>query len=383
MYTRICAVFVPLLFLSTPSHGQAEIGPVIIDNWNKGSCGLTDTIRFSFSSARDIGLIRTWINWPQGVERIPYELRSGGRSLMSGELTRNDCDPYQHSWCQGITTWNARLSAGSYEIVTELGRICQNGGSQSNGFIALYEAVKPKVTETPAPATEPSAPAPLPASPVALPVPALPLPQSTAPSSGSAPNAALPPPAFPPPVSADGIAVGDFDQRSGPFTSDEETAGEFTNVFATTKGIVEYRPSGAVIVSGSAPPGDIDVALFGLGADGDVKITIRPCSASGRVTLYDISGRKLGGTGEVGYGYYGLYANKSFTGLKKGAYALAVEFPDGSLCDDGKNGWTVDVAGNVVDPQPFVGPFENKPDYSVREDLNVDDLIRELSAIVN
>lgn len=386
MHLTRAALATAITLLTAPAGATPEIGPVILDNWNKAGCGLTDTIRFSFSAAHDVGLIRTWINWQEGVETVSYTLYGQGGPLRSGTLRRNDCDPYQRSWCQGIDTWNERLPAGRYEIVTDPGRVCENDKSHGNGFIALYEAVAPVARPAAPVARAPSPEAPRPAAVAppraALPAPAIPAPQS--PSAGTPPRMTPKPPSpvGSPEVTADGIVVGDFNQRAGPFTSDEDEVGDFTNVFATTRGIVKHRPSGAVIVSGHAPPGDLDVALFGLGEDGSVKITIRPCSRSGRVTLFDITGRKLGQTEEVSYGYYGLYASRTFEGLKKGAYALAVEFPDGSLCDDGKNGWTVDVEGHVVDPQPFVGPFETKPDYSVREDLNVDDLVRDLSAII-
>jgi len=231
--------------------------------------------------------------------------------------------------------------------------------------------IDPAPTETPAPDAD------LPKPAVAHPAPA-PVSPAPAEATGTATSSLVKAPK----QLAGGVIIGDFDQRAGPFTSDEQSVDDFTHDFATTKGIVQQRPSGVVIVSGGAPPGDVDVALFGLGEDGNVAVTLRPCSASARLKVFDIEGKLLAETGEVGYGYYGLYAKKEIAGLKKGAYALVVEFPDGSLCDDGRNGWTVDVAGHVVDPQPFVGPFEDKPDYSVREDLNVDDLIGDLERIV-
>lgn len=316
----------------------AEIGPEIYNNWNKAGCGLTETIRFSLAEEHEIGLVQTWIQWPEGLQEMPYALWQNGAALIQGNFGRNSCDSYQQSWCQGVATWNTPLPAGNYAITTGLGLVCQNGQSDGNGFLALYQAAE------------------------------------GARSSASGGDTSSP--------QGQGPTVGDFANRQGPFSSDESTVGDYTSVFATTQGIVEYRPSGVVIASGNALPGDVDVVLFGLGEDGGVSLTLRPCSRTARVELFAIDGTKLAESGDISNGYYGLYNTTEVSGLTKGAYAFAVSYPEGDTCDDGKNGWVVDVGGHVVDPIEFVGPFEEKPDFSVREDLDVSDLEADILKIL-
>lgn len=323
-----------------------QLGVVIMDNTNKGFCRTTDEIKFSLASGRDIGLVQTWIKWPKDVTHVGYNLQRDGTEILKGNFGRHSCDTYQRSWCQGVATWNTHLSAGKYVITTDIAKVCKNRASKNNGFLTLYETAQPvTAAETPKPAI----------SSTQTPT------QATSPSSD--------------------FAIGDFSQRRGPFTHDESDVGDFTNVFATTQGIIEKHPSGAVNASGTAAPGDVDVVLVGLGEDGDITMSIRPCSRSGRLRMYDIKGNKLAESGEISYGYYGLYDSIDVAGLKKGAYAFVVDYPDGSECDDG-NDWIVDYSGHLVDPIEFVGPFETKPDFSVREDLNVDDLIEDLSVIM-
>ncbi len=148
------AAILILALLFYPTLGLADSGPVtasapdavgsvILDNWNKSGCSYTNTIRFRLSSDHDIGLARTWLNWPEGATQVPFELRQGGVLVLKGKLGRNGCDPYQQSWCEGVSTWNVRLPAGQYIITTGLNRVCANQGSNNNGFLALYEMAQP------------------------------------------------------------------------------------------------------------------------------------------------------------------------------------------------------------------------------------------------
>lgn len=297
------------------------------------------------------------------MTRVPFVVRRGAEPVLKGEFGRNSCDTYQISWCAGVATWNMRLPAGQYQITTALERVCKNRERQDNGYLALYET-RPPLAAAPAPAPPVAPPKPAFAPPAA----ALPLPTK------DQPGATIPP--------GGGFAIGDFSQRVGPFGSDEDEVGDFAAVFATTRGIVRRRPSGAVYAAGTAPPGDVDVALFGLSRDGPVEITLWQCARGGRVRLYDLAGNLLGQSGYVHSGQRGLSGSVKLAGLARGVYALVVDCLEaGTECKDG-NRWVTDVSGNTVDPISFVGPFETVPDHSVREDLNVDDLIGDLQALI-
>ena len=39
-----------------------------------------------------------------------------------------------------MADWNRRLPAGFYQMKVDLARVCQNGASDGNGYLALYEA---------------------------------------------------------------------------------------------------------------------------------------------------------------------------------------------------------------------------------------------------
>lgn len=352
----------------------AQQGPAIYDNWNKGGCGYTDLIRVTLDRDQSVGRARTWISWPQGVSTAPYTLLRDGVPVRSGTFTRNSCDPYQPAWCEGVDDWNLTLEGGSYVIVTGLARVCQNGASDGNGFLSLHAALPGTAQQPGTPrAALPAPNSPLPARPVAAPAPALPG-SADAPLPGEPLNHAM---------IRHGVSIGDFAQRRGPFVASEDpnTVPDFSHVFALTQGEIQYRPSGAVNASGYAMPGDVDVVLVALSEDGDVAITARPCSSSARVRLFDLDANLLGMTETYGSGYYGLYSRFEVSGLSAGAYAIAVDYPDGSTCD-GTNGWTVDFNGPFGDPADYVGPTEDVPDHSLNEEMNVDDMMAEILTIL-
>ncbi|MDU8928541.1 hypothetical protein RXV86_14210 [Alisedimentitalea sp. MJ-SS2] len=331
-------------------HALAQQGAVITDNWNKGGCGYTDIIRFDLSVAQDVGRARTWINWPEGVANVLYTLVQDGATVLNGAFTRNNCDPYQQSWCEGIADWNLPLEAGRYVIVSGMERVCQNGASGGNGFLALHRATAAVTAAVPVQSAQPQ------------------------PGAGQPMDHAM---------IRHGISVGDFAQRTGPFVPCEECEGvdDFTATFATTQGMIQQRPSGVVNASGSALPGDVDVVLFALSAGSDISATLRPCSSSARMRLFDLDANLLGETEAFSSGYYGLYSKFEVSGMKEGAYALAIDYPDGSTCD-GRNGWIAEIGGPITDPQPYVGPFEVKPDFSMDEGLDVGDLLGDITRIL-
>lgn len=127
---------------SLPKKGTAiakspGVAGVLVDNQNTGGCGFTDIIRFSLPEKITISEFSTWINWPNGVSTVDYKVSRGGSQFHQGRVQRGSCDSFQRSWCKGIDTWNKTFDAGDYVIKTGLKRVCQNSGSQGNGYITL------------------------------------------------------------------------------------------------------------------------------------------------------------------------------------------------------------------------------------------------------
>ena len=129
---------VTLLLLLPITAYAAEPGAVLFDNWNKGGCGYTDTIRFNLKSETNITRLRTWINWPKGQQSIEFILSRNDKGLYKGRFRRKGCDPYQQTWCEGVADWNRRFEPGRYKIKTTIRRVCHNRQSNNNGYLALY-----------------------------------------------------------------------------------------------------------------------------------------------------------------------------------------------------------------------------------------------------
>ena len=124
-----------------------------------------------------------------------------------------------------------------------------------------------------------------------------------------------------------------------------------------------------------------DIVPFAISEDGDVEITARPCLRSARMRVFDLDAVLEGKPEDVSSGNYGLYSLVNVPGLSEGVYAIAVDYPDGSVCD-GRNCWIAGFSGPLTDPVTYVGPFKNKSDFSMTEDLNVDDLLGEIIMIL-
>jgi len=126
------------LFAVSVSWGQ---GPgeskTIIDNWNTGGCGFTNSAVMNLSQPAHVESVQLWYNWAAGETSLPYELSRGGRVLRSGQFTRGSCDPYQNAWCQAVDSIHMKLAPGSYTFTTARRRVCQNGGSNGAGFIRV------------------------------------------------------------------------------------------------------------------------------------------------------------------------------------------------------------------------------------------------------
>ena len=88
----------------------AKPGATLIDNWNKGGCGFTDTIRFSLKRETAIGQFRTWINWPKGVATVDYTITRKGNRIQCGQCAAGQfAIPISNPGARGSITGTGRL----------------------------------------------------------------------------------------------------------------------------------------------------------------------------------------------------------------------------------------------------------------------------------
>ena len=114
----------------------------LFDNWNTSACEMTNTAAFNLDQAVRGNRIevRVWYRWRNREGSVGYTLSKDGQTLRSGTLTRSDCDPYQEKWCVALDEFDLLFGPGTYLIRTEQPRICQNQGSDGNGFVKVYES---------------------------------------------------------------------------------------------------------------------------------------------------------------------------------------------------------------------------------------------------
>lgn len=110
----------------------------VFDNWNTSACEMTDTARFTLDRPVRADRIEVWYRWRAHEGSVAYTLSQDGQTLRSGVLTQGDCDPNQEKWCIAAERLDLRLRPGTYLIQTERPRVCQNPGSDGNGFVKVY-----------------------------------------------------------------------------------------------------------------------------------------------------------------------------------------------------------------------------------------------------
>jgi hypothetical protein len=110
----------------------------VFNNWNTYACEMTDTAGFMLDRSVRADRIEVWYRWRSREVSVAYTLSRNGQTLRSGVLTRGDCDPYQEKWCVATDRIDLRLPPGNYLIRTERARVCQNAGSDGNGFAKVY-----------------------------------------------------------------------------------------------------------------------------------------------------------------------------------------------------------------------------------------------------
>ena len=107
-------------------------------NGNIYACDTTDTAVFTLDRPVRADRIEVWYRWRNREASVAYSLSQDGQTLRNGVLTRGGCDPYQEKWCNAIDRLNLRLRPGTYLIRTEHARVCQNQGSNGDGFVRVF-----------------------------------------------------------------------------------------------------------------------------------------------------------------------------------------------------------------------------------------------------
>ncbi len=131
-YAAIC-----LASAMTLTSGAA-FAQQIYNNWNTATCGFTDHASFRLHEPMRLTSIELWYHWGLNESEVGYTLIHRGESVKHGRLMRAACDPYQEAWCEARANVGVDLSPGPVEVVTERGKLCQNEGSDGEGFIHAY-----------------------------------------------------------------------------------------------------------------------------------------------------------------------------------------------------------------------------------------------------
>lgn len=112
---------------------------LLFERNNIAACSYTDTSTFKLKEAHTITKLQTWYSWSSNEITLDYKLKQGYKVIREGVLVRKDCDPYQRQWCQAVEeNLSISLDPGDYQLVADTKRICQNSGSDNDGFIFVY-----------------------------------------------------------------------------------------------------------------------------------------------------------------------------------------------------------------------------------------------------
>jgi len=134
------AIATPAAIAQPHSGDRWSSSREVFSNFNTSACEMTDTAGFMLDRSIHADRIEVWYKWRTREMSVAYTLSQNGLTLRSGVLTRGDCDPYQEKWCIATDRFNLRLRPGTYLIRTNRARVCQNPGSDGNGFVKVYGA---------------------------------------------------------------------------------------------------------------------------------------------------------------------------------------------------------------------------------------------------
>lgn len=108
------------------------------DNWNVATCDRTDTATLDIARPLHLDRFELWMKWSTSEGSAPYRVTFEGTDIGGGILHRGECDPIQGEWCVGADTPDVDLSEGQYDITINHEAICQNTGSNGEGFIRAW-----------------------------------------------------------------------------------------------------------------------------------------------------------------------------------------------------------------------------------------------------
>ncbi len=108
------------------------------NNWNTAACGFTDHAGFKLHERTRLTSIELWYHWGPRESEAEYKLFHNGEFVKRGHLERAGCDPYQEAWCEARANIGVELGRGHVEVRTERERVCQNEGSDGEGFIHAF-----------------------------------------------------------------------------------------------------------------------------------------------------------------------------------------------------------------------------------------------------
>jgi len=123
----------------TPTQIPNAESKLLFERNNIAACSFTDTSTFTLKEASTITKLQTWYSWASNEITLDYQLKQGEKVVREGVLVRKDCDPYQRQWCQAVEeNLTLALDPGDYQLVADTKKICQNSGSNNDGFIFVY-----------------------------------------------------------------------------------------------------------------------------------------------------------------------------------------------------------------------------------------------------
>ena len=108
------------------------------NNWNTAACGFTHNAGFNLRKSMHLTSIELWYHWGPRERDVRYELYQNDKFVKRGRLRRGNCDPYQQAWCEARDDIGIDLPRGFVEVRTERPNVCQNEGSNGEGFIHVY-----------------------------------------------------------------------------------------------------------------------------------------------------------------------------------------------------------------------------------------------------
>lgn len=122
---------------NVPGGGEPQ---VVYDNGNTARCDYTDYATLPVDRPMFLAKIELWADWDRvGSDEMSYRVELDGDDIGGGTLTRGACDPYQTNWCVAADSPSVKVTPGDYVIRVEDEVLCQNGGSDGQGFIRAYD----------------------------------------------------------------------------------------------------------------------------------------------------------------------------------------------------------------------------------------------------